>query len=79
MGTHWRSVENKCFQCHKQVGKISIKSGKICIDSLNENWGGWHKTPAKSEMKVVCASCQKSLAKEARRLKRRNSQKQNEG
>ena len=70
MGTYWRNVETKCFQCNKHVGKISIKSGKIAVDSLTSNWGGWHKVPNKSEMKVVCSSCQRAIAKEARKLKR---------
>ncbi|NUM35678.1 MAG: hypothetical protein HUU50_14115 [Candidatus Brocadiae bacterium] len=76
MATYWKNVENKCFQCNKQVGKISIKSGKICVDSLAKNWGGWHKVQGKSEMQVVCSSCQKIMAKAARKLQRQQQKKQ---
>lgn len=74
MSTHWRNVENKCLRCNESVGKISIKSGKIVVESYLDNWGGWCKVPHKSEMKVLCNLCRKTINKEDRKMKKEERQ-----
>ncbi len=70
MSTVWRKVDNKCAFCSKPVAKISIKSGKIVVEEYSDSWGCWQKIPNKSEMKVLCSTCQKKQNKLARREKR---------
>lgn len=59
----WKKVDNKCFICGEEVGKIKIINGKIEIEEKYPNFGTFVQVKGRAEMKVLCKYCQKELDK----------------
>lgn len=59
----WKKVDNKCFICGTEVGKIKIVNGKIEIEEKYPSFGSFVQVKGKAEMKVICRNCQKELDK----------------